>query len=55
MVIEPSLVNNSDYLKGSMRILLDIEAANNSAADSDILKAQSALDRIKYITDNDSK
>jgi hypothetical protein len=55
MVIEPSLVNNSDYLKGSMRILLDIEAANNSAADSDILNAQSALDRIKYITDNDSK
>lgn len=55
MVIEPSLINSSEYLKGSMNILLDIESANNAAADSDILNAQNALDRIKYITDNDSK
>jgi hypothetical protein len=53
MVIEPSLLNNTEYLKDSMKILLDIEAANNAAVDTDVLNAQNAIDRIKFITDND--
>lgn len=53
MVIEPSLLNNTDYLKDSMKIMLDIEAANNAAADTDVLNSQNAIDRIKFITDND--
>lgn len=53
MVIEPSLLNNTDYLKDSMKIVLDIEAANNAAADTDVLNSQNAIDRIKFITDND--
>lgn len=53
MVIEPSLLDNTAYLKDSMKIVLDIEAANNAAVDSDVLNAQNAIDRIKFITDND--
>jgi hypothetical protein len=53
MVIEPSLLVSTEYLKDSMRILLDIEAANNAAVDTDVLNAQNAIDRIKFITDND--
>jgi hypothetical protein len=53
MVIEPSLLVSKEYLKDSMRILLDIEAANNAAVDTDVLNAQNAIDRIKFITDND--
>lgn len=54
MVIEPSLLDNTDYLKDSMKIILDIEAAKNAEADTDILNAQNAIDRIKFITDNDA-
>jgi hypothetical protein len=53
MVIEPSLLDNTAYLKDSMKIVLDIEAANNAAVDMDVLNAQNAIDRIKFITDND--
>lgn len=53
MVIEPSLLDNTAYLKDSMKIILDIEAANNAATDTDVLNAQNAIDRIKFITDND--
>jgi hypothetical protein len=53
MVVEPSLLNNTDYLKDSIKIVLDIEAANNAAVDTDVLNAQNAIDRIKFITDND--
>ena len=53
MVIEPSLLDNTAYLKDSMKIVLDIEAANNAAVDTDVLNAQNAVDRIKFITDND--
>jgi hypothetical protein len=54
MTIEPALVNNNDYLRDSMKIVIDIEAAKNAEADSDILGSQNALDRIKFITDNDA-
>jgi hypothetical protein len=54
MVIEPSLLNNTEYLKDSMKIVLDIEAAKNAEADTDVLNAQNAIDRIKFITDNDA-
>jgi hypothetical protein len=54
MVIEPSLLNNTEYLKDSMKIVLDVEAAKNAEADTDVLNAQNAIDRIKFITDNDA-
>ena len=54
MTIEPALVNNNDYLRDSMKIIVDIEAAKNAEADNDILTSQHALDRIKFITDNDA-
>jgi hypothetical protein len=54
MVVEPSLLNNTEYLKDSMKIVLDIEAAKNAEADTDVLNAQNAIDRIKFITDNDA-
>lgn len=54
MVIEPSLLNNTEYLKDSMKIILDIEAAKNAEADTDVLNSQNAIDRIKFITDNDA-
>lgn len=53
MAIEPSLLNNASYLKTGMKIIMDIEAARNAEADDDILSAQDALDRIKFISDND--
>lgn len=53
MVIEPSLLNNADYLKTSVQIVLDIEAARNAESDNDIVSSQNALDRIKFISDND--
>jgi hypothetical protein len=55
MTIEPSLVNNNDFLRDSMKIVIDIEAAKNAEADNDILGSQNAIDRIKFITDNDAK
>jgi hypothetical protein len=54
MVIEPSLLNNTEYIKDSMKIVLDIEAAKNAEADTDVLNSQNAIDRIKFITDNDA-
>ena len=54
MTIEPALVNNNDYLRDSMKIIVDIEAAKNAEADSDILTSQTCLDRIKFLTDNDA-
>jgi hypothetical protein len=54
MTIEPGLVNNSDYIRDSMKIIIDIEAAKNAESDSDILSSQHAIDRIKFITDNDA-
>jgi len=54
MTIEPALVNNNDYLRESMKIVIDIEAAKNAEADNDILSSQHAIDRIKFITDNDA-
>jgi hypothetical protein len=54
MTIEPALVNNNDYLRDSMKIVIDIEAAKNAEADNDILSSQHAIDRIKFITDNDA-
>jgi hypothetical protein len=54
MTIEPALVNNNDFLRDSMKIIIDIEAAKNSEADNDILSSQNAIDRIKFITDNDA-
>jgi hypothetical protein len=54
MTIEPGLINNNDYLRDSMKIIVDIEAAKNAEADVDILSAQNAIDRIKFITDNDA-
>jgi hypothetical protein len=54
MTIEPALINNNDFLRDSMKIVIDIEAAKNAEADSDILGSQNALDRIKFITDNDA-
>ena len=54
MTIEPALVNNNDYLRESMKIVIDIEAAKNAEADNDILGSQHAIDRIKFITDNDA-
>jgi len=37
-----------------MKIVIDIEAAKNAEADNDILSSQHAIDRIKFITDNDA-
>lgn len=54
MTIEPALVNNNDFLRDSMKIIIDIEAAKNAEADNDILGSQNAIDRIKFITDNDA-
>lgn len=54
MTIEPALVNNNDFLRDSMKIVIDIEAAKNAEADNDILGSQNAIDRIKFITDNDA-
>lgn len=54
MVVEPSLLNNTEYLKDSMKIVLGIEAAKNAEADTDVLNSQNAIDRIKFITDNDA-
>ena len=54
MVMEPSLINNDGFLRQSMQVLIDIEAAKNAEADDDILGAQNALDRIQFITENDA-
>jgi hypothetical protein len=54
MTIEPALVNNNDFLRDSMKIVIDIEAAKNAETDNDILNSQNAIDRIKFITDNDA-
>jgi hypothetical protein len=54
MTIESALVNNNDFLRDSMKIVIDIEAAKNAEADNDILNSQNAIDRIKFITDNDA-
>jgi hypothetical protein len=54
MTIEPALINNNDFLRDSMKVVIDIEAAKNSESDNDILGSQNALDRIKFITDNDA-
>jgi hypothetical protein len=54
MTIDPALINNNDFLRDSMKIVIDIEAAKNAESDSDILGSQNALDRIKFITDNDA-
>jgi hypothetical protein len=54
MTIEPALVNNNDFLRDSMKIVIDIEADKNAEADNDILGSQNAIDRIKFITDNDA-
>lgn len=54
MVMEPALINNDGYLRLSMQMLIDIEAAKNAEADDDILGAQNALDRIQFITENDA-
>ena len=54
MTIEPALVNNNDYMRDSMKIIIDIEAAKNAEADDDILNSQQCIDRIKFLTDNDA-